>query len=64
MNNRLQIAQEDGNEEVETKILAIIKRKKDRDLWRWLNYSMSKSYDQSTRIVSACWTIGRPDYRS
>ena len=33
-------------------IMAIIQCKKARALWRRLNYSMSKSYDRSARIVS------------
>ena len=52
LNNQLKVAQKEANEEAETRILAIIQRKKDRALLRRLNYSMSKSYGRSARVVS------------
>jgi hypothetical protein len=40
--NCLEAAQDREDDAAECKILAIIKRKKDRDFWHWLNYALGK----------------------
>ena len=52
LKNRLQIAKDKGEEEAESRILAIISAEKQRAYWRRLNYGMRKSFGQSARVVS------------
>jgi hypothetical protein len=42
LNQCLEAAQDWEDETAERQILAIIKREKDRALWRWLNYALGK----------------------
>ena len=52
LKNRLKIAKDKGDEEAETRILAIISAEKQRAYWRRLNYGMRKSFGRSARVVS------------
>ena len=52
LKNRLDKAQERGDEVAEKQILAIILGEKQRRHWRKLNYGMGKSFGRSARIVS------------
>ena len=52
LKNRLDKAQERGDEVAEKQILAIILGEKQRRRWRKLNYGMGKSFGRSARIVS------------
>ena len=51
LKNRLEKAQERGDEVAEKRILAIILGEKQRRHWRKLNYGMGKSFGRSARIV-------------
>ena len=50
--NRLKIVEDKGDEEAETRILAIISAEKQRAYWRRLNYGMRKLFGRSARVVS------------
>ncbi len=44
-------AQEDGNKEAETQILAIIKQESEKAFWRCVKYVMKKQSGSSVRVV-------------
>ena len=52
LKNRLKIAKDKGDEEAETRILAIISAEKQRAYWRRLNYGMRKLFGRSVSVVS------------
>ena len=52
LKNRLKVAKDKGDEEVESRILAIIStEKKQQTHWRRLNYGMRESFGRSTRVI-------------
>ena len=52
LKDRLNIAKNKGEEQLEKRILAIIQGEKDRAYWRRLNYGMRKSHGRSAWVVS------------
>lgn len=52
LKNWLAVAQEEENEEAERQILGVIKREKERAIWRWLTrYAMASKSGGSVRLV-------------